>query len=514
MEEDNDSTDRESLEITVSNDEFQEGEEESESEEGEINESMSQKSVQSDLDNSDLDLEIEKALEEGDSDRAQVLLDEKERRCKELKEELKKETDKEAVLRKKKIQQMAARFKSLKRTEDSLNKTLAGSRASTPSSSPPKRSPRRTVATVRKKMGESNKLKRGKGGGHGGKKARTSLSTTQSRSEYNNFISNLLDLKAGKNDQFNELLCKAMQVNENMSGNLNEKVGQAQPSGKKGEEGTAWQINELIQAIKDVRLVNSAQGKREGDNRQEVDNEDKETELTHVQTGQTTTESNTGKKLVSGKCAKPDDTDIKVVVKFAHEKLDPRHVQDRQFEKLNFVQLVAGELELATRAGIHEDEQKARTNLAKVICYHKQYLHDADLRSGYDHVLKQVEQKLLNWTDDLGDHLHQFYDYRAMALLREKIQQQARQEGGNATGAGVKMERKSLEKSENMTAQEDTDSLPKPVFCMEFNQGTCKQTDTHEGHFGGKRCLKWHICRRCRRIGDIRHHAEKDCTRK
>ena len=47
-------------------------------------------------------------------------------------------------------------------------------------------------------------------------------------------------------------------------------------------------------------------------------------------------------KLVSGRCARPDETDIKVVVKFAHEKLDPRHTQDRSFDKLTFNLLIAG----------------------------------------------------------------------------------------------------------------------------------------------------------------------------
>ena len=51
------------------------------------------------------------------------------------------------------------------------------------------------------------------------------------------------------------------------------------------------------------------------------------------------------KKLVSGKITKPDESDIKKQVKYAHEKLDMRHARERVFDKLNFSLLVAGELE-------------------------------------------------------------------------------------------------------------------------------------------------------------------------
>ena len=51
----------------------------------------------------------------------------------------------------------------------------------------------------------------------------------------------------------------------------------------------------------------------------------------------------------------------------------------------------------------------------------------------------------------------------------------------------------------------------KPVFCMEFNHN-CNFQDSHEGNFGGKKCIKWHIYRRCRRFGELRNHAEEDPT--
>ena len=50
------------------------------------------------------------------------------------------------------------------------------------------------------------------------------------------------------------------------------------------------------------------------------------------------------KKLVSGKCVKPDEADIKKVVKYPHGKFNSVHVKESMFEKLNFNHLVDEEL--------------------------------------------------------------------------------------------------------------------------------------------------------------------------
>ena len=62
-----------------------------------------------------------------------------------------------------------------------------------------------------------------------------------------------------------------------------------------------------------------------------------------------------------------------------------------------------------------------RIEIAKTMAYHKQYLGDDDLRSGYDTVLKKVEQGVSTWDVSMGEDLHKLYDYRANVLLREKL---------------------------------------------------------------------------------------------
>ena len=130
------------------------------------------------------------------------------------------------------------------------------------------------------------------------------------------------------------------------------------------------------------------------------------------------------KKLVSGKCTKPDETDIKLVIRFTDEKLDPWHTNgpDRVFYKLNAQLLIAGELEIAAMHEISENERLACIHIAKTICYHSAYLKDGDLQEGYDQVMKSVEQGVNNWFSNLGSKLHDLYDYQANKQLRERIQ--------------------------------------------------------------------------------------------
>ena len=68
-----------------------------------------------------------------------------------------------------------------------------------------------------------------------------------------------------------------------------------------------------------------------------------------------------------------------MVVKYPHEKLDPKHTRDQKFDDLDMHLLVAGELEIAALPDISKDEHEARIQIAKTICYHKKYVEDSDL---------------------------------------------------------------------------------------------------------------------------------------
>ena len=91
-------------------------------------------------------------------------------------------------------------------------------------------------------------------------------------------------------------------------------------------------------------------------------------------------EAKSAKSLKSGKKTKPDESGIKKVVQFAHEKLDPVHISNRVFLDLPFHLLVAGELELILQDHIKPVKRTARLHFLHMLCYHKQYLDISELR--------------------------------------------------------------------------------------------------------------------------------------
>ena len=203
------------------------------------------------------------------------------------------------------------------------------------------------------------------------------------------------------------------------------------------------------------------------------------------------------KKLVSGRCAKPDDTDIKVVVKYAHEKLDSRHIKEKIFDKLKFNTLIAGELELVDGHCNSEEEKNARIQIAKTLCYHKNYMEDDKLREGYEAILQQVEQGKLNWSDELGIKLHEHLDYRANVNMRNKVSQQET----TKTDRKQYSDRKSIEVKNNGE---------RVIYCLDYNLGKCPHSDHHEGRFAGKKVTKFHICRRCHTEGEFKSHKDSE----
>ena len=151
-------------------------------------------------------------------------------------------------------------------------------------------------------------------------------------------------------------------------------------------------------------------------------------------------------------------------------------------------------------------ERHRRTEIAKTLCYHRRYLNDTELRDGYEHILKQVEQGKLDWEDELGDKLHEYLDYRANVNMRAKVN--AQQDGF------VKVEYKKSANEKKSNA--DPGGKPQICFCLEYNVGNCPQSDHHEGRLGHKKVNKFHICRKCHREGEFKSHRESDeaCPRK
>ena len=518
------------------------------SEEGEIAESKLPEEDDQfwlDLPANEFNAMVSEARDIQDVEKIEFLLKVKEKRCSALKVKITQENKSSAKLaeaRRRKMKELDEKMSKLDKLETKLSRSLENSRNATPAGTPPrgKYSAPRMKSTV-KKADPRKRL--------GGKRRSGELkreATKENRGE-TRLLNSMLNLKRGNVDAFNSLLHQAMTAADNL--NL------IRTDLNKGEDPWASASGELFSSdvgepngqnskIKHVDVshisaeapdnrcyvdVNSDAGRQklvEILSELQVNNKcdcvktktESVIDANNAQSAQSVQDSSVNNngctinktKLTSGRVTKPDESDIKKQVKFAHEKLDPRHVRDRIFDKLSFPLLVAGELELVTREGVDEFEKKARLEIAKTICYHKLYLEDEDLRIGYDMIMKRIEQGACNWSEDLGSELHKHFDYRANVVCREKL---AAKQNSNST---VKNQSSKVDdKTDKDLASEDVVEV-KPVFCMEFNKGTCEFSKSHLGKWRGKKCTKWHICRICLRDNELAHHAEIDskCPKK
>ena len=161
--------------------------------------------------------------------------------------------------------------------------------------------------------------------------------------------------------------------------------------------------------------------------------------------------------------------------------------------------LVAGELELTLQKNMSEAERSARIAIAKTLCYHKLYLSDAELREGYDQIMKRVERGTQDWDEALGEHLHELLNYRANVILREKIHDESGQPFTKVESKKMKEKRPTDSGYENRI-----------IYCQDYNSGKCSARDHHEGRFSGKKVTKFHICKKCHTLGEIKSHREID----
>ena len=512
-------------------------ESEEEAEEGEI----------TDDEQSSDDEDLAKLVDQLDTNKLKAVLRKRQEECVSLQKKLKKEKEKDEK-RKKEAKELLALIKATDKKKANLKRSLDVSRSSTPAQSPKKEKIRKTTTksdtrkVVKRKKVDTQQRKK---------------EDPQETSEYKDTLNSLLKLKQGTGSvEYPELVEKAMEATDNIysikkqreieSSNKKDKKDRNNKVGQQSvielleqlntnREGTRSHLDEpgagasdpnksasthpdksemthnetkgLLNELKNTKtpkekigekLVNLIlHNKGTADDLTELCNKFNET--IKVDTTETTQESEVkAKKLTSGRCAKPDESDIKRVVKFAHERLDPRHTKDRNFDKLSLHMLIAGELELAGQNGISPEERNARINIAKTLCYHKNYLSDDILRDGYDQVLKRVERRQQDWNEVLGEHLHELLTYKANIIMREKMQEK--------DGPFTKVEGKKFSKP--VERQQDNNS-EKIIFCNDYNIGKCTFQDHHEGRFAGKRCTRFHICKKCYITGgEIKSHRE------
>ena len=464
--------------------------------------------------------EVNVAMEEEDEGKLSFLLKMKEKRCAKLQKELKK-SEKEEQAKKKRMRDWEEKFKKLNKTETSLSKTL-NSRSNTPNNSPKKAAGIMKKTSV-KKPGYTPRTKtRFDFQTPAEKRGELPSGSNVENKEVDNaeLLNMLLELKQGKRSQFNELLAKSREADSNIT--MLQGGSKSPLDSNCGDNSREVTIaGTLNRSVKDI---NSQEGRGQllrklhefTDNTNTVSNTEQQKERRELVEAINTLaraldrdengkaegkeEKDGKKKLVSGKTTKPDESDIKKQIKFAHEKLDPRHVKDRIFDTLSASLLVAGELELALQKNITEDERLGRISIAKTVCYHQKYLPDDDLRVGYDTILKRLEQGEEQWSAKLGEDLHVFYDYRANVLLREKT-----------TSDKSKQKTVSSENDKKEEEGDETKEGGRIIYCMEYNLGKCAFDKSHKGKFRGKTGItKWHVCKACLKHGDLEKHAEKD----
>ena len=196
-----------------------------------------------------------------------------------------------------------------------------------------------------------------------------------------------------------------------------------------------------------------------------------------------------GKKVCSGIYAKPCNSEIVSGELFAHSALDDEIGGHRELNKLSFNLLVAGELEIISNKLISKDERNTCIEVLKKLAYKAEYLTCDEIIRQYTNFVHKVERGKFRWGSK--SDLRTFEQQLVYCISIEH--------------------RKNVRKSSkfNEKLQDHT------KYCLDFNRGSCKFNQGHEGKLHGQTVFKAHICKACL-VRENREvpHAEKDCPGK
>lgn len=157
------------------------------------------------------------------------------------------------------------------------------------------------------------------------------------------------------------------------------------------------------------------------------------------------------------------------------------------YHTLNFHLFVAGELEVILGGTRSKEECKARLLMLKKTAYRADYVSWNTLRDLHEAILRKIEVGQAAWTSD-------FETVERQVLERAKM-------GGQAL---------------SNTDKKGVDTKNTPVYCKEFNKGTCTFSESHRGLFYGNPRKLLHVCSDCLGKGKQLPHrkGQDECPEK
>ena len=204
----------------------------------------------------------------------------------------------------------------------------------------------------------------------------------------------------------------------------------------------------------------------------------------------------TGKHHINSGRQKRSGLTVKAADIVVHPQIWPHtSLQDEfaskgiEFNDLDFRLFIAGELETVTGAGIGRTERTGRLRLLKQLVYLKGSYDWETLKHVYVAIVRKIELDRAAWSDDFVS------DIQWMVTKYMTQPRTAKWRGKSSAPAA--------------DTKQNSDNT---WYCAEFQQGRCKHTDHHIGHFRGQTVTLHHICARCwRRHRTKAAHAEAVC---
>ena len=146
-------------------------------------------------------------------------------------------------------------------------------------------------------------------------------------------------------------------------------------------------------------------------------------------------------------------------------------------------QFVAGYCAILSQPGLSSIERDARTAHLSHLMYLAMTHPWKAVLTFHSHCLLEIERCVLKWGDSFG-HL-------------ESI----------ALSSAV-----SKPKPSNMHSSQSTQS-PTPIYCPDFQKGSCSHPDSHNGQYKGQRRFLQHVCHACYHNGrPSERHAKNSDT--
>ena len=186
-------------------------------------------------------------------------------------------------------------------------------------------------------------------------------------------------------------------------------------------------------------------------------------------------------------------------LKWPHENLGAKYnnfgKNEVKYKNLDLRLLTAGEINICGMYGVSQNEKDARLRLLGDVVFNAAFYQWNAILKFHAAVLGEIQQGNMQWGDD-------YYRLEQQMLMPFPLVKGKSEKRGDTRD--TRDTRDTSGRGRDSARSGSGGNYSQPVYCADYQKGSCLQGESHQGWFFGSKVMLHHVCSNCLKNSNIK----------